>query len=304
VWTLPLVGDISPDVDPEWLMDVPWSDLALGYYRPDTLPLAPHHAGWGALFGRSAGEPVPARSGAGMESFGADGWHRFDTGPLTLLWHAEPTGESRASSHGHGDFGGAVLYWNDCQLLADPGRCAYTADGDWAASCAAHNTIRVDGLPPTVESTAYPDWYRRRDVEARWDAPHQCFELRHRRLRGARGALIDWTRRWQLGGRDLELTDRFEGTGAHDIETFFQLAPGLEANAAGCALEARWRGGRLRVEPAGDTVPAILPARADGPEGWYSPAYGRKLPACTVTWRARLQLPGTTTFRVTVAGAA
>lgn len=37
-WDTPLFGDISPDCTPEWLLNLPWSSIALDMYNPENLP--------------------------------------------------------------------------------------------------------------------------------------------------------------------------------------------------------------------------------------------------------------------------
>jgi len=50
-WNMPLIGDISPDFTPEWLISLPWSNLALSVYCPEDIPPLPFiHQGWSSLW--------------------------------------------------------------------------------------------------------------------------------------------------------------------------------------------------------------------------------------------------------------
>ena len=49
-WSIPLIGDISPDFPPEWLIYLPWSNLALNVYCPEVIPPLPSGlSGWASL---------------------------------------------------------------------------------------------------------------------------------------------------------------------------------------------------------------------------------------------------------------
>jgi len=50
-WNMPLIGDISPDFTPDWLIGLPWSNLAMSVYCPEVIPpLPPNQQGWNLLW--------------------------------------------------------------------------------------------------------------------------------------------------------------------------------------------------------------------------------------------------------------
>ena len=80
-WHFPLIGDVSPDFPPEWLISLPWSAPACRMFRPKALPAAPVGAGWADLFGIEAGHGGAA---AGSEHLSDSGMVRIERGPWTF----------------------------------------------------------------------------------------------------------------------------------------------------------------------------------------------------------------------------
>ena len=137
--SLPLIGDISPDCLPEWL-------------------LAP--SGWPALESRIStgigiGLSVAAASGSGgdasrepiLRQHGR--WHRLDWRGWTWICHLED-GLGSPTDHSHCESASFVLYWKGGCVLTDGGRRSYRTDdevGKQALEPLSHNSILFDGLP-------------------------------------------------------------------------------------------------------------------------------------------------------------
>jgi hypothetical protein len=118
----PLVGDISPDCSPEFVLN----------------QLAPLIA-----------YAQPADAGV----LAADGWLRADFGPWCGLWHAAPDGWCPMPGHGHQDAGGFELHHRGTPLFRDLGRGSYTRADDAAAT--AHNGVTIDGRDPYPQNRPY-----------------------------------------------------------------------------------------------------------------------------------------------------
>ena len=119
---LPLIGDISPDCPPDFLMGV-LADLV-----------------------REA-EQAPA------DALVADGWLRADVGPWSGLWHAEPDGWSPMPGHGHQDLGSFELHHGTTPLFRDLGRGTYR-DAEYAAAI-RHNGVTLEDLDPYPPNKPY-----------------------------------------------------------------------------------------------------------------------------------------------------
>jgi len=132
----PLIGDISPDCPPDFLLTA----------------LAPLIA-----------ESQPAAA----DALAADGWLRGDFGPWSGLWHVEPDGWCPMPGHGHQDFGSFELHYGDMPLFRDPGRGSYRDPRDTTA--VVHNGVTIDDRDPYPQNRPYYSSAFRRAVGG--DAP-------------------------------------------------------------------------------------------------------------------------------------
>ncbi len=203
---LPLIGDISPDAPPGYVMG-----MAVGA------------GGWvGSLDPEARAEFVRLRDAVtpvAAADLAADGWLRADVGPWAGLWHAAPGGWPPMPGHGHQDMGGFEAHYQGEPVLVDPGRGAY---GEWGKAAfyrsgRAHNTIIIDGADPyPTNKPYYDDAFRLRvgGPPPELDRDGDDVVLRHHgfaRLSGV-GAV---TRRWRFSDKALSVIDTVEGSGQH-----------------------------------------------------------------------------------------
>lgn len=206
---MPLVGDVSPDSPPEFLSGLlPGTDMDNGW----TALLDPSdRAALAALR-----DTIPPQDRALLA---VDGWLRWDHGPWSGLWHADPQGWTLSSGHGHEDLGAAELHWNGIPLFIDPGRGAYGAEGEAAAyrSAKAHGTLQMDDLDPfPVDKPYYEDSFRLRNAGAR----PQMHVLNDQEVVVSHGGYarqdVEMVRRkWSFDSQGLRLEDSVDGRGRH-----------------------------------------------------------------------------------------
>lgn len=118
---LPLVGDISPDLEPEKLLS--------------RLKIDPHQA----------------------NDLSADGWLRIQSDDWSGLWHCSPEGWSHMPGHGHQDCGSFELHFREERLFIDPGRGAYGEQGEAAQyrSADVHNSLCINNADPYPANKPY-----------------------------------------------------------------------------------------------------------------------------------------------------
>jgi hypothetical protein len=312
-WSIPLIGDVSPDVPWEWLLDLPWSVPALGLHAPASVPTPPAEVGWSGLFGRGgqAGSSVPDRAAAPtMQAFAASGWYRLDWGSLTLFWRVEPGGPPASfASHAHCDAGSFCLFWEGAEVVADPGRPNYLAHdplGRYAASARAHSAIVIDGYEPFVHwrRSRYPRAYRAADVDVRWESGSESASLsiRHTGFARLHGDRIVVERVFRIRREELVIDDAISGRSVRSVETRFQFAPDVEVLGEGPTCFSV-KAGRadlravLRAKPVDPDDTTVVTAcvlrgqTAPTPGGWCFPGYGRAVEAPTLLFEARAALP-------------
>lgn len=228
-WSMPLVGDISPDFPPGWLIALPWSKPALAVFRPDSLPRFHGPVGWASFFGIEKGTNKNFPE-IGSLTFPKSSWHRIVCGELILFVHAEATDGKMHADHRHLDLGGFVLYRSGRLIIADSGRVDYTGSkfSEYGKGASSHNTLFIDGLAPTVDSHfwAHKD-YKSVSVSTRLIESKEStiFYLQHNGFNRIKSTKIGHTRQFTLTPSSLRIDDIINGATMHNIVLRFHFPP-------------------------------------------------------------------------------
>ena len=117
--------------------------------------------------------------------------------------------------------------------------------------------------------------------EARWVAEHYGYRtldppVTHRRT-------VEFHGKQHL----IEITDEIDSVGQPSVRLAFHLGPTVEADLDGSILALRWQDGDGGEAMATMTLPSSLDWTLVRGErnpvlGWYSPAFGQKVPATDV----------------------
>jgi hypothetical protein len=211
-------------------------------------------------------------------------WCRADHGPHGYL---------SIAAHAHADALAIEVRVGGVDVLADPGTYCYGAEPAWRAyfcSTIGHNTLEVGGVDQSVAAGPHL-WTRQASAElvgaagldhgqiAEWRAAHHGY----RRLRPS--VVHRRSVRLDRHARRLVVEDRLDG-GAHHCRLAFHLGPSVR-----CTLEAGravlrwhdghgWRGATLTLPD--ELSWRCLRGETDPPLGWYSPAFGARVPTVTL----------------------
>jgi hypothetical protein len=208
-------------------------------------------------------------------------WCRTDHGPHGYL---------SIAAHAHADALAIEFRVGGIDVLADPGTYCYGADPVWRAyflSTLGHNTLEVGGVDQSLALGAHL-WARHARAElevaagldagpvAEWQAAHYGY----RRLRPP--AVHRRSVRLDRRARRLVIEDRLDG-GTHECRLAFHLGPDIACTFEGGRAVLEWTDGRGRMG-AVLTLPSELvwqrmEGQIDPPAGWYSPAFGVRVPA-------------------------
>lgn len=298
LWSIPLIGDVSPDFTPEWLLGVPWSALARtagGPIMPGPAPVL----GWAALFPAEGGSARTTRANA--ELFADSHWCRMDAGDWTVFVHHSPSPAEVRATHAHADAAGLVVFWRGRVVLADPGRPSYSAIdplGVWARGPHAHSTVLVDSLSceAPFHTDRIPGFYRAaaaRMTLSQEDAT-TVLTLDHEGLGRLAGDTVTLRRRIGVSGEGVWIEDHLTGSQVHDVETLFHFAPGLEITETPSPAAVTAGGFVVRRESKAPDHGELRVLRGSlEPEvgGWYFRAYGQRQVAATVIFTERAALP-------------
>jgi Heparinase II/III-like protein/Heparinase II/III N-terminus len=192
------------------------------------------------------------------------------------------------AGHGHAD---ALSVWASKAgepLLIDPRTCVYVGDGperDQFRGTAAHNTLRVDNTDQAIPTGPFA-WTSLPTVKVdRW-ITGEIFDLfagHHDGYGRLTQPVIHHREVFSLKGRFWLVRDIAEGTGKHQLELTWHLAPDLRGQ------------GTLFVSAEGRGM-GLLGAEGHGwhqnvSEQFWSPAYGRKEPVPVVSFSTTTELP-------------
>ncbi|MBX7136614.1 MAG: heparinase II/III-family protein [Oligoflexia bacterium] len=303
---MPLIGDISPDLPPTWLLCMPWSELAVEFSAPRfPLPLNTPRAGlkfWGgmstALQARSSPDTEP-------QFFPKSHWYRLDRGRATVFWLAEPGEDRDRASHAHQDLLSFVLYLDGRPIFIDPGRNSYL-DTDplssYGASAQAHNSLTLDGYPAVLKSwqTRFAPGYRQANVATSWSSASDqfTFTIQHNGFNRIAGRALEHRREFQLHSGGLRITDTLSGSGSYALELHFHLAPELQRRESLEAAATYLLSENVRVAIRLSATAALQSKASFGwtetePRGEYCVEYGRHAPCHTLSCRCDTTLPAT-----------
>jgi Heparinase II/III-like protein/Heparinase II/III N-terminus len=240
--------------------------------RPASRPKHFDDAGITILRSQPAGEP--------------EIWCRCDSGPHGFL---------SIAAHAHADALSIEVRHDGTDILADPGTYCYSSDPlfrRYFRSTIGHNTLEVLGRDQSI-SGGPTMWIRHAKSrltdlavsadgdDERWAAEHYGYQtlnppVTHRRTVEFRGKQ-----------RLVEVTDEIIGTSRPAVRLAFHLGPTVEADLDGCVLVLRWPDRDHGHATATMTLPSSLDwsltrGASDPVLGWYSPAFGQKVPATDV----------------------
>jgi hypothetical protein len=219
----------------------------------------------------------------------ADGpeiWCRCDSGPHGFL---------SIAAHAHADALSIEVRHDATEILTDPGTYCYSSDPPFRRyfrSTIGHNTLEVLGRDQSI-SGGPTMWIRHAESrltslesspdgdEGRWVAEHYGYRtldppVTHRRT-------VEFHGKQHL----IEITDEIVGVGRPPVRLAFHLGPAVKASLDGCILTLQWQDRNGGEATATMTLPSslswsLIRGAEDPVLGWYSPAFGQKVPATDV----------------------
>jgi len=292
---IPMIGDVSPDCLPEWLLgllDSPLSGLRGRSENPK---------GWASLFPDFSSDyifdlPKPS-------SFSDSNWGRVDFQGWTAIWHLEESSGHAIASHAHHDFSSLVLFLNGEEILIDPGRYSYKNDemSRYGTEACAHNTIQLNEFPPMLSKgdRILPEVYRQSSCSAALleSADNLIVKIKHDGFSRLSKSQISHVRQFVFTKTSCEISDHIDGDGHYFIESFFQWPFKMENNTLSECFEVL--GIRFHVEKYGDNINMECnTASTDPVYGWRFPSYLDKSPCTTQRFFGNVELPLKLSYKI------
>lgn len=257
----------------DWWPEVPGTDVRTPLLAALVKPYA-------AAPRRPARRPVHFPD-AGMTVLrGPDGiWCRLDGGPHGFL---------SIAAHAHADALSVEVRQDGVDVLADPGTFCYHGQPEWRRyfrSTLGHNTVELGGTDQSVSGGPFL-WTRHARTRVlvadtsdpkvtRWSAEHDGYRPAIHRRRAELASV----------GRELRIVDEVRGPHGQ-VRIAFHLGPAVTADLAGNRATLTWsRDGEDRTAVLalpGELTWQAHRGESEPPLGWYSPGFGRKVPATTL----------------------
>lgn len=259
------------------------------------------------LLGEPAAAQLPARTQAPpqpSQAFVEGGFYVLRSGGHHVFVDCGPLGLAGRGGHGHNDLLALEAVLDGVHLLSDCGAYLYTAsptERNNFRSTAYHNTPQLDGQE--INRFVRPDYL--------WvlhnDAAHECLEwsvdAQRTRLVGrhtgyqrlAQPVTVRRQIELQHASGRLDVVDRFDGAGEHEVCVPWHLAPGVRAVAEPqCSADGLQ--GVLRLAAGGRAFElhwqSNAPWQAQLQPARVSPTYGRVLPTQVLRLSRRGALHG------------
>jgi hypothetical protein len=294
-WRMPLIGDVSPDCSPNWLVGIPWSELACTVYHPSEIPLPPRTEGWARLFGGFVKFSSPGVKTSGNFS-SACGWHRVEAFNWSLLMYGPSRDGKPSATHSHHDLCGFELYYKGKPILVDIGRLDYTNSRQsiYGKSAYGHNTVVVDNYEPVIDALS---WMNKSYGSVSVSINTSVLErevivvIRHDGFRRLTRSTVTHQRTIRLLPEAVEILDEIDGRGDCTIASFLHF--GQEITLA-AGTKGHWRSidGRihLHVDHDSESFATFGKDTGDAP-GWIYPSYGAMVPAWAIKTEKTANLP-------------
>ncbi|MFI0980959.1 alginate lyase family protein [Streptomyces sp. NPDC021093] len=235
----------------------------------------------------------PTESGAtesGAAESGAAESGRTESGPAEIWCRCDggPHGFLSIAAHAHADALSVEVRHDGVDVLADPGTYCYHGQPKWRQyfrSTLGHNTLQLDGGDQSVSGGPFL-WTRHARSRvlvadtsgtgvARWCAEHAGYPGSVHRRRVELSAVA----------RELRVVDEVRGP-RRAVRLAFHLGPAITADLTGNRALLTWtRDGEERsavLDLPGELRWRAHRGESDPPLGWYSPGFGRKVPATTL----------------------
>jgi uncharacterized heparinase superfamily protein len=218
---------------------------------------------------------------------GPEIWCRCEGGPHGFL---------SIAAHAHADALSLEVRHDGVDVLTDPGTYCYHGEPEWREwfrSTAAHNTVEIGGVSqsesggPFLWTTQAQTRTLTADVGAQplqsWSAEHDGYRRLHTPAVHRRTVTLD------SPGRRLTVVDTFATAAEVSLRLSWHLGPDVQIDLDEARAALAWQAGPDRrratlVLPEGLTWTADR-AEVDPISGWYSPRFGRRVAATSLTGR-------------------
>lgn len=183
---------------------------------------------YAARLGVAASDQGESGDATRVRDLSETGYVRLQEGPVVAFLDLAPVGPDYLPAHAHADTLSFELSLDGRRLFVNSGVSTYEPGPrrSWERGTSAHNTAVFDGEDSSEVWNSFRVARRARLVERRVRSGDDSVRVTgahdgYRRLAGR----PRHRREWELGDARMEIADRLEGEGRHDVEIWFHLHP-------------------------------------------------------------------------------
>jgi hypothetical protein len=211
---------------------------------------------------------------------------------IVLTFDHGPLGMAPLYNHGHADALSITLSVGGMQIFVDPGTYRYNNVPEWRRyfkSTRAHNTVTIDGYDQAVQETGFI-----------WGKPYEASLIRkqtgdnwiqlqasHDGYKRLRDSVVHSRTLFVEDDKIILIRDSFEGQEIYDFELNFHLHPEAVAAEIDGWIKITAGDERIFLSLVEGGNFGIIHASGMPIHGWYSPAYGVKVPTTVLSCRMR-----------------
>ena len=206
------------------------------------------------------------------------------------------------AAHGHADALSFTLSIGGVPIVIDPGTYTYHADPQARAyfrSTKAHNTLVVDGLDQSEQAGTFL-WLKKANSKVlAWEtkptggtlvAEHDGY------LRLPNGVMHQ--RQLILEGKQLEIRDKLQGQGTHNLEWRLHFSPICTVNLEQNLCVVSWAQGCLKLHLDSQMQWQVVTGGREA--GWFSSGFNLRKPTHTLIGSTSKQVPFSLVNRIEV----
>ena len=204
-------------------------------------------------------------------------------------------------AHAHSDLLSFELSLEGQRVIVDAGTFEYT-DGKWRdyfRSTRAHNTVSVDGAEQSDAWGSFRLGRRAKHIPGKIikTSLGSCFVGGHRGFTTPTVNIAHHRRIACIDASVWIVVDELMGMGEHSIESYLHFHPSVVVQQENInTLTFGVNGSTYRVESFGMQQAQLVSGTENSIQGWYSDAFGKKVPAPTWVMSATANLPQVTGY--------
>ena len=269
---LPLIGDISPDFEPNWVIGI-----SKPHQRRKNESKKQHLYSWSNIavkFPSFRDISIQEENSENFYfNFPKSGWYRINWGEWTAVFHTLTKESYTRSNHSHQDFGSIVLYYRGEEILIDKGRLSYKNLGNakevLSLRSLSHNTLEIDGLPICLSPfDNFPTNYQkiRYSLDFKKFNGYASLTLKHNGFDRLQGKKVKHKRSFNFYENYFKITDDIDGSGNIDLNVFLHFLKDPDSNNS----KFNFKTSSDNLKNSRNKIQII------NEKDWYHPSYGIK----------------------------